>query len=510
MIPAVPVGARRAGSMPRSATVVRLLQFLHDGLRVALLRPPRAGATIAHAGLFMAVLAVYLLACVLLGFADTSPPWSLSPLGVLGVLGDAMLTLLAAWLLAVLARRGEAVWGVATTLLAATTAVAVVVHWPLDQAIGALDERGFGVLALLLALLRHAWWFFVLLALAHALAPRRLDQAVGAALLAYAVSAATWWWLPGTSPVRHVASSPIAAAAAAAGPADDGAPAPVTREDGEPSFDAEAVMYAQPALLDATLGRLRPQTPGKVDLYVVAFAGDAQEDVFRNEAEYVEALFSRRFGAEGRVVVLQNNEATLGQRPLATWTNLQRTLAALAQRMDPAEDLLLLYLTSHGSEEHELLVDLDPLPLNQVRPADLADALRTTPALRWKVIVVNACYAGGFVDALRDDSTLVLAAARADRTSFGCGADSDITWFGRAFLVDALNETTSIREAFERAREAIAAWEARDGDEHSEPQIATSASIEAKLATWQRTLSPAAPVPFVPASAGDTPLATAR
>ena len=74
------------------------------------------------------------------------------------------------------------------------------------------------------------------------------------------------------------------------------------------------------------------------------------------------------------------------------------------------------------------------------RPDDLADALKTNPGIRWKVVVVNACYSGGFVDALRDDSTLVITSARADRTSFGCGADSDITYFGKAFLAEALNQ----------------------------------------------------------------------
>ncbi|MBO9664136.1 MAG: peptidase C13 [Dokdonella sp.] len=275
-----------------------------------------------------------------------------------------------------------------------------------------------------------------------------------------------------------------------------------TEPAGTPLFDAEKAMYDQPALLDAALAALKPQTPGKVDLYVVAFAGDAQENVFRNEAEYAERLFAQRFDAAGRVLVLENNAATVATRPLANWTNLQRGLDAIAKKMDPAEDVLLLYLTTHGSAEHELLVDLDPLPLNQIAPEDLADALKTEPRIRWKVVVVNACYSGGFLDVLRDDSTMVITAARADRTSFGCGADSDITYFGKAFLAGALNETVSIRDAFELAKQSVAQWEAAEHQEHSEPQIATTPAIEAKLGAWQRTLKPGAAVPFAPAGAG--------
>ena len=93
---------------------------------------------------------------------------------------------------------------------------------------------------------------------------------------------------------------------------------------------------------------------------VVAFAGDAGEDVFRNEVEYARSLFEQRFDARGHVVVLENNAATATTQPLASWTNLHRALDAIAKKIDPAQDIVLLYLTTHGSQGHELLVDLDP------------------------------------------------------------------------------------------------------------------------------------------------------
>ena len=495
----------------------RLPAILIDGLRAALFRHPRVSATTVGAGMFVAVVVVYLFASILLEMAGTPPPWMLVPGGVLTVLGDSMLTLVAAWLISVLAARREAVWGIATVLLAATVAAAVVVHWPLGELASYLVLHEHAGLAILVELVARSWWFFVLLAFAHWLAPRGLGHALGSAVLAYAVSAAAWWWLPQSPLVRT-----MAVVQAPAGEQDGDAKMNTEQDEAaaddatgaKNEFDAEAAMYAQPALLDAALAKLKPQTPGKVDLYVVAFAGDAQQDVFRNEAEYVEALFAQRFGAAGRTVVLENNAATVTTRPLASWTNLQRTLATIARTMDPAEDVLLLYFTTHGSDDHQLLVDLDPLPLNQIGPDDIADALKTTPAMRWKVIVVNACYSGGFVDALRDDSTMVMTSARADRTSFGCGADSDITYFGKAFLAEALNRTTSLREAFDLARTSVDAWETADQKDakpdakgvagvepiqHSEPQIATSASIEAKLAAWRRTLHEGAAVPFAPA-----------
>ncbi|KAB2901057.1 MAG: peptidase C13 [Dokdonella sp.] len=333
--------------------------------------------------------------------------------------------------------------------------------------------------------------------------PLRLGRSLFGALLAFVVSGAAWWWLPSAALVdTRVVATPAPADAPPALPAPVSAPQPATDE---PDFDPEQVMYAQAALLDAELARLAPRTPGKINLYVVAFAGDAGEDVFHNEVEYVRTLFEQRFDAAGHVVVLQNNPRTLERAPLASWTSLHASLQAIAQRADPAQDIVLLYLTSHGSDDHELLVQMDPLPLVQLYPEDVADAFRTQPALRWRVVIVNACYSGGFIEALRDDSTLVMTSARRDRTSFGCGSDADITWFGKALLVDALNRTTSLPEAFALARDWVAQREAADPAadgtvEHSEPQLATSPSIEARLARWSAALPPRPPVEFKPAA----------
>jgi hypothetical protein len=483
-----------------------LLQTLLDGLRAAVLRAPHGRALLGGAGLFVALVATYLAVSLVIDASEAAQPWRFNAGGVLVVLCDALLTYIAGWLLAYFAQRREVATGVACTLLAATIMVAVVIHWPLRHIGDALQAHDHGLLALCVALLGQTWWFFVLLVVAHWLMPHVFGRVVLASVLGYAVSAASWWWLP-SAPTIGTADQPTVADIAAAieqsgisAPSDDDTN---SSDDETPAFDAEQAMYDQPALLDAELAKLAPRTPGKTNFYVVAFAGDGGEDVFRNEAEYAQQLFEQRFDARGHVVVLENNAATVTTRPLASWTNLHRTLDAIAKKMDPAQDIVLLYLTTHGSRDHELLVDLDPMPLNQIAPEDIADAFKTTPSMRWKVVVVNACYSGGFVDALRDDSTLVITSARADRTSFGCGTDSDITYFGKAFLVDALNRTTSLREAFDLARKSVAQWEDEDAKkdasvERSEPQIATSPSIEAKLARWSATLPQAPAVEFKP------------
>jgi hypothetical protein len=290
------------------------------------------------------------------------------------------------------------------------------------------------------------------------------------------------------TPPASVATAPMAMDAVT----DDRWPA------GGPS--PEQLIYAQPQLVRNALAQLTPRVDGRPNLYLVAFGGDAGEDVFRNEVEYAARLFPTRFGAATHTLVLENHPASLGTRPLASWSNLETTLDGLAHVMHPDEDILMLYLTSHGSDDHYLLVDMDPVPLDQIGANDLASILREH-AFRWKVVVVNACYSGGFVPPLRGDGTLVITAARSDRSSFGCGSDSDITYFGKAWLVDALNRTDNFIDAFQRASKTIAGWESRDKLTPSEPQIDVGKGIVAQLDRWRTGLVPGPTLPFAPTPA---------
>jgi hypothetical protein len=277
--------------------------------------------------------------------------------------------------------------------------------------------------------------------------------------------------------------------------------------DGAPT--PEQVLYSQPQMLREADAKLMPRAPDKVNLYIVAFAGNGEENVFRNEAEYADKLLTRRFGAAGHDLLLVNSPATLTQYPLASLSNLEGALAAVGEKMDRSQDVLMLFLTSHGSRDHLLYVNMDPLPLDQIAPEDLAGALAKA-GIRNKVIVISACYSGGFIDALKDETTMVITAARADRPSFGCGSDSDITDFGRAFFVEGLNHNDSFPAAFAEAKRLIETWETRDGEDPSYPQMVMTPQIEAKLKVWRSGITLGAPVPFAaPAQPADRASLTA-
>jgi hypothetical protein len=242
----------------------------------------------------------------------------------------------------------------------------------------------------------------------------------------------------------------------------------------------EALLYQQPRLLDRTLQALWAQRPDMSDLYFVGFAGYGWQDVFMKEMHTVRALFDSRFDTRGRSLALINNTQTEASAPIATTTALQTALAHVGKLLDPEEDVLFLFVTSHGSGDPVYLsVDNNDLQLTQLTPARLKAALAATP-IKWKVIVVSACYSGSFIPALQDDNTLVITASRADRNSFGCDAKNSMTDFGRAYFTEALKQTTSFTAAFKLASQRIAAREKAEGLTPSQPQMSLGKAFAAK------------------------------
>ena len=219
--------------------------------------------------------------------------------------------------------------------------------------------------------------------------------------------------------------------------------------------------------MQQALDALPASTPA-VELYSLTLAGDGKQSVFLREADYVSKLLRERFGARGNVT-LSNHRDHLADRPLATRESLTRAVQTLAERSGP-EDLVFLYLTSHGSRDHELHIDQPRLQLADLPATELAALLQPLRD-RYKVVVISACYSGGFIPPLKDDKTLVMTAARADRVSFGCSEENDFTYFGRALFAEALNETDDLARAFELAKTRVAEREQADDFEPSEPQL---------------------------------------
>lgn len=279
-------------------------------------------------------------------------------------------------------------------------------------------------------------------------------------------------------------------------------PGQTTQDDGEQDAYprlalTEPVLRAQATLLDQQLAALKPQRPGVADVYVLTFAPYGDEEVFRRESAMVADVMAQRFDARGRALQLVNNPRTAEQLPWATTDNLRRALRRIGQVMDPREDVLFIHLTSHGARNGRLATDLWPLRLDAVTPASLKAALDEA-GIRHRVVSISACFSGSWIEPLADEDSLLMTAADAEHTSYGCGRRSPLTFFGRAMYDELLRtQTRSFTEAHARARELIAQREQEAGkdDGYSNPQIRVGMRVGPVLEALRRRLDGAAPTP---------------
>jgi hypothetical protein len=253
----------------------------------------------------------------------------------------------------------------------------------------------------------------------------------------------------------------------------------------DPAPIVEKILYSQGSLLDNSAELLTDQTPGKIDFYFLGVAGDGTQEVFYRELQFIQNLLGESLQTTQRQWLLVNNRQTTEQYPLATTTALTKAVTSLRQKMDVEEDILLVYLTSHGTEDHQFYLAMPGLELPAVGKKDLAKILGDSGS-QWRIVIVSACYAGGFIPELQNEQTLVITAAREDRKSFGCDDRNDMTYFARAYFKESFAQNPDFIAAFDSAKTLVEKWEDEDfpEDEHSEPQIFIGEKIRAHLQTW--------------------------
>ena len=146
--------------------------------------------------------------------------------------------------------------------------------------------------------------------------------------------------------------------------------------------------------------------------------------------------------------------------------------------MDAENDVLFLILTSHGSRAG-LAVKAGRIT-QTLTPSNLANMLART-GMRHKVVVISACYSGIFISRLANPDMLVITAADADHSSFGCRDNAKWTYFGDAFFNVAFRHAKSLKDAFLVARRLVQKRELRDHFEPSNPLMAGGANVEPLL-----------------------------
>lgn len=271
--------------------------------------------------------------------------------------------------------------------------------------------------------------------------------------------------LPAASaPLRSTAAIPSAEAAAKAAEA-----AMIKRFE---PLEIEDALVDQAARITAAVAAL-PARSGGAETVVLAIGGEGYQAIFDREARRAAAVLTARGG--GPALVLSNTPEQVENGLLASRRTVPLALAALGKRAQP-DDTLIVYLTSHGGEDASISMEAPYIEFAPLTADDLAKALDAAGFKR-RIIILSACFAGSWIERLASPTTIVIAAAAADRTSFGCDDSRDLTVFGEAMLGELADPGVSLATAFDRAKQRIAATEAAEAIEPSLPEARVGAMM---------------------------------
>ncbi len=227
---------------------------------------------------------------------------------------------------------------------------------------------------------------------------------------------------------------------------------------------------AQHKRLGTAIAGLAPQRSGVVDVYVVSIGLDS-DPVFGREADEAAKVLSRRYGASGHTIFLAAgaDEKPTGV-PQGSPPNLAIALAAVADKMDMKEDVLILFATTHGDPVVGLAYRDGDNGVGMIAPQRLASLLDGLGFKR-RMILLSACYAGIFIPKLTNDDSIIVTAASSKRTSFGCAPGNDWTFFGDALINNALRKAQPFDKATDEAVSLISKWETDLRLVPSRPQV---------------------------------------
>ncbi len=160
-------------------------------------------------------------------------------------------------------------------------------------------------------------------------------------------------------------------------------------------------------------------------------------------------------------------------RKLASSADVYTAIRSL--RPDAREGCLV-YLTGHGTRAGmslPLASERSPTrPYADLAVADMAAALQEGCGDAPTVVVFSACYSGVYLTrALLTANRIVMTAAAADRTSFGCGDDETHSYFDGCFL-RAFDVVSTWRQLAARTADCVAKLEREllPGERPSRPQ----------------------------------------
>lgn len=252
--------------------------------------------------------------------------------------------------------------------------------------------------------------------------------------------------------------------------------------------------------LDAALAALRPQRPGTIDAYVISVALDS-DPVFAREAREAGRVLSGRYDGAGRTLTLAGPDGVRNDLPRGSIDSLIVSMAAISEIMDPDEDVLVLYTTSHGLKLG-LSYHYGDTGYGILSPARLKSVLEELGIER-RILILSACFSGVFVPELASRDTAILTAAASERSSFGCNPENDWTFYGDALVNRALRQPLPLPDAAREAGRVIAGWETERRLLASLPQSAFGAGVNDWLPALEARMPQVASAPVGRSAVGE-------
>ena len=199
----------------------------------------------------------------------------------------------------------------------------------------------------------------------------------------------------------------------------------------------------------------------------VLVAGDGSLPVFDNAIGAVAELLERSGVPADDIHRFSAAPDTLS-KPHVQVATRARILDAIANLHPAPGQACLVFITSHGA--HGEGVYLAPRT-EFLPPQDLDTALRAGCGAAPTVTIVSACYTGDFArPPLAQPNRILLAAAAADRPSFGCGAGRELTYYDQCLLGSLRGRPRDWRDVIGQTDRCVTQMEAKEHEPPSDPQ----------------------------------------
>jgi Peptidase C13 family len=221
--------------------------------------------------------------------------------------------------------------------------------------------------------------------------------------------------------------------------------------------------WSETALAQALPGSQQSSINGTSDLTWKAtlMTGDDSIDAFDNARKTLKSEFLQMGVTPDNIKELSMNpvERKRGSLPSSA-VNLA---GALRELTIGDQDACLIHMTSHGSPQGFYLRNAPPItPQMLDRILDRACGDRPT------VVLVSACYSGVFVGpAMQKKNRIILTAARQDRTSFGCSAENQYTYWDGC-LIDSLPTAESWKSLYGTIQRCV---QTKESEGHFKPSL---------------------------------------